>query len=625
MFGSNRINLAAAVLAACFWTGSSRLGAQEGAGDKANEGEVLPRGPVHEAYAEPMTGNPEQGLVVPKGPPANIEEMPPDQKPDGEVLWIPGYWAWDDDRNDYIWISGIWRESPPGYNWSPGYWREADKGFQWVRGYWSPAPTEQAGDDQTEYLPAPPASLDNGPSAPQPQAESFWVTGNWRWRSNRYVWRPGYWSQMQPDWVWTPAHYVYTPSGYVFIDGYWDYPLDRRGLIYAPVYFSRPVYSRPRFYYTPAVAVNFNIVVGNFFYRPRYSHYYFGDYYETAYIDRGIYPWCGVSSVRVRYQPDFLFSYTSYREVRRDRDWRVNVRNRYDVLVRNVDARPPRTFVQNNIVSNNVVVKNIQNNVTVNNITVNQINQLKQQNNQIVAPVKLVAASNPQLKLKPIEKVQRDQLVQNVKDVRQFTRERSKIETVSAKPSTVNTGVAQTPVRLKRPTPPTGLQSPVAIKTEPTVGVKPGVTRDPKAGLTTGTKLPDRGKPEKSAVTTNPPATKPATGQPIGKSVGKPAIEPTPGRPVTGTGKVRPQPKASDDDKPARPSVRPTVPSKRDDAPSGKSRQIVPDRPRPERTVPPPARESTAPRDRPAGRDSAPRDRGRSTDNPRGKDKKDKD
>src|SRR5262245_15250004 len=64
----------------------------------AEEGvEVQARGPVHEGFAEPVGGKPEPGPVVPKQPPEPLEELPPDQKPEGEnVQWVPGYWAWDE-------------------------------------------------------------------------------------------------------------------------------------------------------------------------------------------------------------------------------------------------------------------------------------------------------------------------------------------------------------------------------------------------------------------------------------------------------------------------------------------------------------------------------------------------
>ena len=53
--------------------------------------EVLTRGPVHEAFAETITFDPEPGIVVPKAPPEPIEEVAPDQRPAGaNVTWIPG-------------------------------------------------------------------------------------------------------------------------------------------------------------------------------------------------------------------------------------------------------------------------------------------------------------------------------------------------------------------------------------------------------------------------------------------------------------------------------------------------------------------------------------------------------
>src|SRR4051812_40127598 len=52
--------------------------------------DVQARGPVHEAFAEPGTP-PTASPLVAKQPPEPIEELPPDQKPEGDnVQWIPG-------------------------------------------------------------------------------------------------------------------------------------------------------------------------------------------------------------------------------------------------------------------------------------------------------------------------------------------------------------------------------------------------------------------------------------------------------------------------------------------------------------------------------------------------------
>ncbi len=43
--------------------------------------EVMARGPVHEAFAEPSAPQPEASPLVPKEPPEPIDELQPDQKP----------------------------------------------------------------------------------------------------------------------------------------------------------------------------------------------------------------------------------------------------------------------------------------------------------------------------------------------------------------------------------------------------------------------------------------------------------------------------------------------------------------------------------------------------------------
>lgn len=294
--------------------------------------EVLTRGPIHEAYASPVTNAAGPGMVVPKRPPEPVEEQPPEVKPEGDhATWIPGYWSWDDDRKDFLWVSGVWRVAPNGVRWNPGYWQEAQGGWQWVSGYWIPiAKTEVA------YLPKPPDTLDQGPTSPSPGETHVWVPGHWQWRLGHYVWVPGYWAVSQPDRVWVYPTYYWCPRGWVYCDGYWDYPLERRGLLFAPVYFTAPVRV-----YRPAVCVDVGAVSVSLFCRPAYRHYYFGDYYADTYVAIGFQPWFIYSGPRYGYDPLFCY-YRAYHH--RDPHWEANLRGWHDYYRGHPGMRPPHTL-----------------------------------------------------------------------------------------------------------------------------------------------------------------------------------------------------------------------------------------------------------------------------------------
>ena len=76
--------------------------------------QVLTQGPMHEAFAQVAMSGPSAGIIVSRSPYAPIDEIPPEHRPEGaDVAWIPGYWAWDEDRDDFIWISGVWRVIEP--------------------------------------------------------------------------------------------------------------------------------------------------------------------------------------------------------------------------------------------------------------------------------------------------------------------------------------------------------------------------------------------------------------------------------------------------------------------------------------------------------------------------------
>jgi hypothetical protein len=307
--------------------------------------EVQTRGPVHEAYAQPINPSPRPGLVVPKQPPDPIQELPPDQKPEGDnVQWIPGYWAWEADRNDFMWISGLWRVPPPDRKWVPGHWSEGEGGWQWTPGFWVAASQEQV-----QYVEEPPPdSLDNGPSFPAPDDNSIYVPGSWVYASSGYAWQPGYWQAARPGFVWTPACYAWTPLGYCYVNGYWDYELDDRGLLFAPVCFHRPFWRDPDWCYRPRFCLGFGGLLASLFARPAYCHYYYGDYYGTNYLDRGFYPWFSYGR---RYH-DPLFGYYGWQH-RGDPGWYHGLAANYRARVAGDRPRPPRTLVeQNQLVDN---------------------------------------------------------------------------------------------------------------------------------------------------------------------------------------------------------------------------------------------------------------------------------
>ena len=72
------------------------------------------------------------------GPPAlPVYEQP--LCPGEGYIWTPGYWAWDEDYDDYYWVPGTWVLAPePGYLWTPPYWAWHEGAFVFYEGYWGP-------------------------------------------------------------------------------------------------------------------------------------------------------------------------------------------------------------------------------------------------------------------------------------------------------------------------------------------------------------------------------------------------------------------------------------------------------------------------------------------------------
>jgi hypothetical protein len=393
--------------------------------------EVLARGPVHEAFAS-LTAEPQPTKVVPKKPPKPLDEMPPEEKPEGDVLWMGGYWAWDDDRSDFLWVSGIWRTPPPNKQWVAGYWREEGDDWQWVPGFWT-AVAKQDAPQEVTYMPKPPAPPAIAPPGAPPSADTFYVPGHWEWNGALYLWRGGYWARVQPNYVWVSSHYRWTPGGYIYIAGYWDYSIRRRGVLFAPVVID-PLVVDASFVYTPTYAVQDTLVVDALFVRPSTCSYYFGDYYDVSYRDAG-YTSCVVYS-RTNY--DSIIVYERYQH-REEPNW-INVQ--IDLSNDRFAGRapvPPRTLIQQTtIVQNNTIVNNTTNNISTTNVTNNTTANIANNTNNVtvnrnvmktavLAPSSQVMAANGThtVKLDPATRVAAQQ--QSVA-VQQVALQRSKNE-----------------------------------------------------------------------------------------------------------------------------------------------------------------------------------------------------
>jgi hypothetical protein len=67
-------------------------------------------------------------------------EMPSYEQPycpEPNMMWMPGYWAYDQDQGDYYWVPGSWVEAPyQGALWTPPYWGWYGGQYRFHRGYW---------------------------------------------------------------------------------------------------------------------------------------------------------------------------------------------------------------------------------------------------------------------------------------------------------------------------------------------------------------------------------------------------------------------------------------------------------------------------------------------------------
>jgi len=246
--------------------------------------EPYKEGNVHEAYVSASTGSGTVFRSVSKAPPKPINEQSP-LKCTAEAIWIPGYWAWNEELKDYIWISGVWRIPPPNHIWNPGLWKQIGNEWVWLRGFWSSEPLERI-----QYIQDHPMSPREEAIPIAPTNDYFWMSGYWEYdfSAKQFNWLTGKWVRLDPEWIYTPPSYLWRPEGYIFISAYWDQPLELRGCPYSPVRIDPDV--RSSIVYTPSLIVQPEAIIHYCFtYYPDYAFFFIHhNYFHPDFWER----WC---------------------------------------------------------------------------------------------------------------------------------------------------------------------------------------------------------------------------------------------------------------------------------------------------------------------------------------------
>ena len=274
------------------------IGASSGATYQPDDPDLPPpqfsvetRGPVHEAFVQRNEGKPEIGVAIGKQPPPPLPERPPEQHPTTRT-WS-GFPAIGHGTPTATILCGsaarfaIRLRDAAG---CPAIGQILPRAGIGRRGS-GPRKINA----HLRYTPEPPAPLEDGPTTPPPDDNSTYIPGYWFYNEADQALRLAarFLGAMRAGQIWTNPQYSWAPGGYAFCDGYWDYPLDNRGLLYAPAYFPTPLWNNPGWFYRPSYIVALGAFFNSGFYRPGYNNFFFGNYYGNNYASLGYRPWWG--------------------------------------------------------------------------------------------------------------------------------------------------------------------------------------------------------------------------------------------------------------------------------------------------------------------------------------------
>ena len=244
----------------------------------------------HEGPSTKLRGNRDfrsrAGIITRKRHRPPSRKFLPSKRLEGEnVAWIPGYWAWM--TNETI-SSGSAASGVPCHRAVNGCPAIGKRPSKVLNGF--PATGPMLGRAMRNICPSRPRLSKPVPISPRLRPIKPGCPAVGFGTRVATLGAPGSGQRCKPNWIWVPSHYVWAPRGYVFVDGYWDYSINRRGVLFAPVYFDAGVYTRRDFSYSPTTVIDLGVFTDHLFLRPRYQHYYFGDYYDTTYRGAGFVP-----------------------------------------------------------------------------------------------------------------------------------------------------------------------------------------------------------------------------------------------------------------------------------------------------------------------------------------------
>jgi len=162
-----------ALLVATLW-GGDRLAAE---GESAppptpvqEQPEVLSRGPVHEAFAEPVSMQLQAGLIAPDRPPPTSRKSRRRRGPRPAVRLDPGVLVVGRGPERLHLGQRLLASGSAENVLGARVLVSGGRRMEWVAGFWAPA-----GAREIEYLPAPPTVDDVEPLGPAPSPDTIWV------------------------------------------------------------------------------------------------------------------------------------------------------------------------------------------------------------------------------------------------------------------------------------------------------------------------------------------------------------------------------------------------------------------------------------------------------------------